>query len=82
MKFYTFYRESDNFDDILRDKELKKYIGHKIKWVCHLYIGFVDDKNFEKMVTYINLKYGDDIVANQFKDYTPIPNVDYIPVRK
>jgi hypothetical protein len=79
-KHYTFKRESNNFDDIIKDPSLKKYIKIKIKWSQHLMIGLsynVDDSTIGYMV----LKYGEDITNPINKDYTPIPGLDYIPKR-
>ena len=32
MKYYTFYRENDDFEDILKDNILKPIIDTKIKF--------------------------------------------------
>jgi hypothetical protein len=76
MKYITFYRESDDFEDILKDTNIKKLIYEKTKWFQHLTLGIQDD---EKIVSYITLKYGDSIQTNLVKDYSPIPNIDYLP---
>ena len=76
MKYITFYRESSDFEDILKDPNLKKIIYEKTKWFQHLTLGIKDD---EKIFSYITLKYGDDIRTNLVKDYSPIPTIDYIP---
>lgn len=77
MKYYTFYREDNNFDDILKDSIVKPIIDTKIRWFQHLMLG-VSDKN-EGTLSYLTLKYGDEIVANSHKDFTPVAGVDYIP---
>lgn len=83
MKYYIFYRESDNFDDILKDINLKKFVSERIKWTNYLQIGISQyKKDAEKIFSYITLKYGDDIRTNLTKDYTPKPYIDYIPIRK
>jgi hypothetical protein len=83
MKYYTFYRESDNFDDILRDISLKKFISEKTRWANYLQIGISKyKKDVDKIFSYITLKYGDEIRNNLTKDYTPKPNIDYTPIRK
>jgi hypothetical protein len=83
MKYYTFYRESDNFDDILKDINLKKFVSERIRWSNYLQIGISKyKKDAEKIFSYITLKYGDDIRTNLTKDYTPKPYIDYIPIRK
>lgn len=76
MKYITFYRENSNFEDILKDPNLKKLIYEKTKWYQHLTVGIKDD---EKIFSYITLKYGDDIRTSLVKDFSPIPNIDYIP---
>lgn len=83
MKYYIFYRESNNFADILRDINLKKVISHKVQWDNYLMIG-IDKykKDIGRIFSYITLKYGDEIRNKLTKDYRPIPNVDYTPVRQ
>jgi hypothetical protein len=83
MKYYTFYRESNKFDDILADANIKKFIREKIRWLNYLKIGIDEyEKGTDKVFFYITLKYGDEIRTQLTKDYRPIPNVDYIPIRK
>jgi hypothetical protein len=81
MKYYTFYRESNNFDDILSDKPVKKIIATKIKWHQHLMIGIHKEGN-EQNFSLITLKYGEDMVNNLTKDFTPIAGVDYMPKKR
>jgi hypothetical protein len=76
MKYYTFYREDNKFDDILNDINLKKVIDEKIRWSQHLVIGLQDD---DKTSSYITLKYGDEMKNEVVKDFSPVPGVDYIP---
>lgn len=80
MKYYTFYRESNNFDDILSDVVIKKYIDEKVRWKNYLNIG-VRDSSVNKVSIHITLKYGDELRTDFIKDYSPIPNVDYVPKR-
>ena len=78
MKYYTFFRENDNFDDILSDNIVKKIAGTKICWYQHLMIGINkhgNDQNFSMLT----LKYSEDMVNNLTKDFTPIAGVDYTP---
>lgn len=79
MKYYTFYRENNNFDDILNDTIIKKIIDEKIRWFQHLIIG-MNDKH-EQTFSYITLKYGDEMKQELVKDFSPVPGVDYIPKR-
>ena len=83
MKYFTFYRESNNFDDILKDINLKKLITTKLRWDNYLMIGINKyKKDAEKTFSYITLKYGDEMRTQLTKDYSPIPQLDYIPVRR
>ena len=78
MKYYTFFRENDNFDDILSDNIVKKIAGTKICWYQHLMIGINkhgNDQNFSMLT----LKYSEDMVNNLTKDFTPVAGVDYAP---
>jgi len=79
MKYITFYRTSNDFTDILNDPTIKKCIDEKMSFRNYLRLGIVDD---DKIFSYITLKYGESIRTNITKDYTPIPNVDYKPIRK
>ena len=74
MKYFTFTRENNDFDDILKDVNLKKIIDLKITWYQYLMIGMNDD---DKITSYITLKYGDEMVGELTKDYSPIIGVDY-----
>ena len=79
MKYITFYKENNKFDDILNDINIKKLIKQKTTWYQYLMISMVDD---EKVISYITLKYGDYIKTNYVKDHSPVINVDYIPKKK
>jgi hypothetical protein len=82
MKYYTFYRESNKFDDIISDANLKQFVRERISWTGHYMIGINEyEKDAEKIFSYITLKYGDEIRTNLTKDYRPIPNKDYTPKR-
>jgi len=82
MKYYIFARESDKFDDILKDIAVKPVIRHKIRFKNHLILGFSDDD--EKIISYMTIKYGDDLTSFNHiaADRTPIMNKDYIPKKK
>jgi hypothetical protein len=80
MKYYTFYRESNDFTDILNDTSIKSKIDMKISWKNHLIIGLPYDIS-DQVLGYLVLKYGEDITNLTAKDYTPIPNIDYVPIR-
>jgi hypothetical protein len=76
MKLLTFHRESNNFDDILSDPVIETAMGSKITWYQGLLIS-IDDAD-EKILSYIELKYGDSS-SKICKDRSPIPYVDYLP---
>lgn len=78
MKFYNFYRENNNFTDILSDANVKKAVDTKIQWYQHLVIG-IREKGNDKTFSYLTLMYGEDMVNELSKDYTPVPGVDYMP---
>ena len=78
MKYYTFYRESDKFDDILKDINLKKFIDENIRWRNYLRIG-IQDTFSDKLASYITLKYGDEMRNEICNDYSPVIDVDYTP---
>jgi len=77
MKTVTFHRESNNFDDIYNDPVVKKCFRQKIKWQNFLRINVEDDK----VLSYIELKFGEAIVNNVVPDRSPIPFKDYFPKR-
>jgi len=85
MKFLAFYRESNKFDDIIKDPSVKQHYKTKIQYKNNLILGFPDEeKETSKIISYIVLKYGDDMkdFHKEVTDRTPIPNVDYIPIRR
>ena len=83
MKFYTLYRENNNFDDIKNDALVKKYADTKISWYKHFMIGISTTiKDSEQYVSLLTLKYGEDMIDTVCKDFTPIAGVDYVPIRK
>jgi len=78
MKYYTFYRENNNFDDIENDNIVKKFATHKTKWYQYFMIGMVKHGN-EQNFSMLTLKYGEDMVNNLTRDFTPVAGVDYMP---
>ena len=81
MKYYTFYRESNNFDDILNDSILKKSIDETLRWYQYLVIGIYETEKNNQNSSYITLKYGDEMKNDLVKDRSPVPGIDYIPKR-
>jgi len=80
MKYFTFWRESNKFADILSDPVLKKLIRSKTTWYRYLMIGIEEYEN-ESTFSYITLKYGDDMKTEVVKDRSPVIGVDYMPKR-
>ena len=82
MKYFIFYREDNNFDDILTDKNIKKCFHYKLNWYQYLILG--TDSMKDETQSYLVLKYGDDIKDKSyvFPDRKPVPFVDYEPDRK
>jgi hypothetical protein len=83
MKFVVFFREKNKFDDILKDVTLKGKFKTKIEYSEHLILGFTEE-DYDKINSYIVLKYGEDMknFDKLVPDRTPVPHVDYTPIRK
>lgn len=81
MKTYIFRRESDNFDDVLKDKNIKKYIVEQYELTNHLIIRVEDTP---EALAYIVLMFGEELVnlKDIVPDRTPVMNVDYVPKKK
>lgn len=80
MKYYTFFRENNNFDDIESDTIVKKFADLKIRWHQYFMIGIDKGvKDSEQYYSLLTLKYGEDMVGSLTKDFTPIAGVDYMP---
>jgi hypothetical protein len=80
MKYYNFHRENNKFDDILKDPAVMKAVDFKLQWYQYLIIGIRSENN-DKTFSYITLMYGEDMVNELSKDYTPVAGVDYMPKR-
>jgi len=78
-KLYTFYREDDNFNDILNDVSIKKLIDEKIHRYQWLTIGIEDTEKNNQAFSLLTLKYGEDMRQDFIKDFSPVPGVDYFP---
>ena len=83
IRHFTFYRSDNDFTDILTDPSLKKHICTKVSWYKYLLIGIkeYEEDEVNKITTYVNIKYGDDLRNNLVPDRSPIINVDYTPKR-
>ena len=80
MKNFILVDESDNFDMFLDDKIIKKYISTKISWHHHLLVQLKDNTT-EDVISYILLKYGDNVknVESIIPCRKPVMYVDYLP---
>ena len=80
MKKFMFKRESNDFKDILNDKNVKQYIKTKITFYQHLIIQ-VEEKNVSKVEAYILLMYGDEFqnFNKLIPDRSPVMYKDYWP---
>lgn len=78
MKYYIFYKEDNDFTEILIDQNLKKSFKFKITWNQYLMLGSYSIT--EEIQSYIVLKYGENLINNRnlFIDRKPIRNKDYI----
>ena len=83
MKYYIFKRTDNNFKDILNDPCFKGKVYTKITWSKHMMIGLDNDLP-EDTVSYLYLKFGDDLVDfnNICKDREPIRNKDYVSIEE
>ena len=79
MKFLVFKRESNRFDDIIKDPALKNKYKTKITYANHMILGFPEEDDSTKL-----LKYGDDMLDydSLVPDRSPVPYKDYVPIRK
>lgn len=84
MKFLVFKRESNRFDDIIKDPALKNKYKTKITYANHMILGFPEEDDSTKLLSYIVLKYGDDMLDydSLVPDRSPVPYKDYVPIRK
>ncbi len=81
MKTFVFQRENNKFDDVLKDKNIKKYIVEKYRFEEHLIIRV---KDTPEALAYITLMFSEELISMQdlVPDRTPKPYVDYVPKRK
>jgi hypothetical protein len=80
MKYYTFYRENNQFTDIENDPVVKRFADTKIRWYQHYMIGISTYiKDSDQYFSILTLKYGEDMIQSVCKDYSPVPGVDYVP---
>lgn len=78
METIIFKRESNKFDDIIKNTNIKPFLLTVLTWNQHCFIQLKQVKGVEKIVSYIGIKFGDSILKQPLsKDYTPIDGVDY-----
>lgn len=79
MNYFIFFKEDNDFNEILKDKNLKKLHKFKIKFRQHLILG--GDNVTDDLKSYIVLKFGDDLKNKSFlcQDRKPLPFQDYLP---
>lgn len=78
MRTYVFQRESNNFDDILKDKNIKKYIVEQYHFTNHLILRVQDTP---EVLAYLLLVFGEELITMKsiVPDRSPIMDVDYVP---
>lgn len=79
MIYYNLYKEDDCFTDILNDKNIMKHVSFKLKYTNGLILSF--DSVPDSVLGYFLIKYGEHLKP-MCNDYSPIPNTDYIPIKK
>lgn len=84
MKYLTFHREDNKFTDILEDKAVRKSAKTKLQFANHLIIGLEENSDDGKTLSYIMLKYGDNIIdlGSIIPDRSPVMDKDYFPSRR
>lgn len=81
MKEFLIVRASNNFDDVLKDPNLKKKFSAIMQYNNSLLVQLDED---DSIISYMLLKYGEDIVdlTGVIPDRTPIAGKDYTIQRK
>ena len=82
MKTFIFHRENNKFDDVLKDKTIKKVVVEKYQFDEYLIIRVKDDP--ESVLAYITLLFSEELVnmKDLVPDRTPKPYIDYTPKKK
>lgn len=73
-KTFYFYRENNQFDDLLSESSIKKAL---YKMTCHQYL-IVNGMFTMQELAFLTIKYGDEM-KSPVVDYSPKPGIDYIP---
>ena len=81
MKTFIFKRENNNFDDILKDKNIKSAIKETYTFDEHLIIRLEEKP---EVLAYITLMFSEEFISMKdlVPDRTPKPHIDYVPKKK
>ena len=81
MKTFIFKRENNNFDDILKDKNIKSAIKETYTFDEHLIVRLEEKP---EVLAYITLMFSEEFISikDLVPDRTPKPYVDYTPRKK
>ncbi len=85
--YYVVFKNEDGKFPVLEDPGVdKKYIAYKMCNSKMLILGFAHHKQDEvdKLKAYVQLKYAGEAMplSSMIVDRSPIPNVDYVPIKK
>lgn len=81
MKTFVFKRENNNFDDILKDKNIKSAIKETYTFDEHLILRLEEKP---EVLAYITLMFSEEFInmRDLVPDRTPKPHIDYVPKKK
>ena len=81
MKTFIFKRENNNFDDILKDKNIKSAIKETYTFDEHLIVRLEEKP---EVLAYITLMFSEEFInmKDLVPDRTPKPYIDYTPKKK
>ena len=81
MKTFIFKRENNNFDDILKDKNIKGAVKETYIFDEHLIVRLEEKP---EVLAYITLMFSEEFISMKdlVPDRTPRPYIDYTPKKK
>ena len=81
MKTFIFKREDNNFDDILKDKNIKGAVKETYTFNEHLILRLEEKP---EVLAYITLMFSEEFISMKdlVPDRTPRPYIDYTPKKK
>lgn len=81
MKTFIFKRENNNFDDILKDKNIKGSVKETYIFDEHLIVRLEEKP---EVLAYITLMFSEEFISMKdlVPDRTPKPHIDYTPKKK